>query len=129
MSLGFLSTMNPTLRGFLIIFAIAGVITALSLEPTLNVLFFIVRIAFIVAIAFFIYLLWRERREEIATWPDRPRGVLYGGALLAVVNLGLAFAIDYPDGGLEIVIFIAVLVACAFSMWRVWRDQTTYSYY
>jgi uncharacterized membrane protein YhhN len=127
--LGFLSTMNPTLRGFLIILAIAGVITALSLEPTLTALFFIVRIAFFLAIAFFIYLVWRERREEIAAWPARPRAVLYGGALLAVVNLGLAFAIDYPDGGLEIVIFIAVLVACAFSMWRVWRDQTTYSYY
>ena len=118
-----------SLRGFLIIFAIAGVITAFSLEPTLTALFFIVRIAFFIAIAFFIYLLWRERREQIAAWPARPRGVLYGGALLAVVNLGLAFAIDYPDGGLAIVIFIVVLVACAFSMWRVWRDQTTYSYY
>ncbi len=123
-----MSRINPTVRGFLIIFAIAGVITALSLEPTLTALFFLVRIAFFLAIAFFIYLVWRERREEIGGWPTRAKLVLYGGAALAVVNLGLAFAIDYPSGGLEVVIFIAVLVAAAFSMWRVWRDQHSYGY-
>ena len=120
--------MNPTLRGFLIIFAIAGVVTALSLEPTLNALFFLVRIAFFLAIAFFLYLLWRERREDIATWPARSKAVFYGAVLLAVVNIGLAFAVDYPSNGLEVVIFIAVLVAAGFSAWRIWRDQHTYGY-
>ena len=120
--------MNPTLRGFLVIFAIAGIVTALSLEPTLNALFFLVRIAFFLAIAFFLYLLWRERRDDIATWPARAKAVFYGAVLLAVVNIGLAFAVDYPSNGLEVVIFIAVLVAAGYSAWRIWRDQHTYGY-
>ena len=120
--------MNPTLRGFLIIFAIAGVVTALSLEPTLAVLFVLARIAFLLAIAFFLYLLWRERRDDIATWPTRSKGIFYGAVLLAVVNITLAFAVDYPSNGLEIVIFIAVLVAAGYSAWRIWRDQHTYGY-
>lgn len=123
-----MSSINPTVRGFLIIFAIAGVITALSLEPTLGVLFVVVQIAFIIAIAFFIYRLWRERREEIAAWPTRSKVVLYGGAALAIANLALGFAIDYPSGGIEIIIFIAVLAAAGYSMWRVWRDQHSYGY-
>ena len=125
---GFLSTVNPTVRGFLVILVIAGVITALSLEPTLAALFFIVRIAFFLAIAFFIFLVWRDRREEIAAWPTRPKLVLYGGALLAVVNLAVAFAIDYPSGGLEVLIFIAILIASGYSIWRAWYDQHTYGY-
>ena len=120
--------MNPTLRGFLIIFAIAGAVTALSLEPTLAVLFVLVRIAFLLAIAFFLYLLWRERRDDIATWPTRSKATFYGAVLLAVVNIALAFAVDYPSSGLEIVIFIAVLVAAGYSAWRIWRDQHTYGY-
>ena len=126
--LGFVSNMNATLRGFLIILVIAGIITALSLEDPLRWVFLIVRIAFLVAIAFFVYRVWRERREEIAAWPTRPRLVLYGGALLAVVNLALAFVIDYPSGGLEVLIFIAVLVGAGFSMWSVWREQHRYGY-
>ncbi len=126
---GFLSRMNPTVRGFLIIFAIAGIITALSLESTLDALTYVVRIAFFIAIAFFLYLVWRERRDEIAAWPTRPKVALYGGAFLALANVGVAFlpSLDYPTG-VEILVFIAILAAAGFAMWRAWRDQTTYSY-
>lgn len=123
-----LSGINPTVRGFLIIFAVAGVITALSLQPTLAVLFWVVRIAFFIAIAFFIYRLWRQRREQIAAWPTRAKTVFYGGAALAVVNLVLSAVTGYPSGGLEILIFIAVLVAAGFSMWRIWVEQHSYGY-
>lgn len=122
-----MSRINPTVRGFAIILAIAGLITGLSLEPTLTALFFLVRIAFFLAIAFFLYLLWRERREEISTWPARSKGVLYGAVLLAVVNLGLGFGTDYPSGAAETLVFVLVLVACGFAIWRVWRDEHTYS--
>jgi hypothetical protein len=121
---------HPTVRGLAIVVLIAGVITALQLENVLAGLFFVVQIAFIVAIAWFLYRLWRERREEISTWSLRARLVFYGAAVLALVNVGVAFAppLDYPSGGLEALGFFAVLAACAFSMWRVWRDQHTYGY-
>lgn len=121
--------MNPTVRGLAIVVLIAGVVTALRLENTIAALFVVVRIAFVLAIAYTLYILWRSRREEISTWSLRARVVFYGAALLALVNVALAFApLDYPSGGLEALVFFAVLGACAFAMWRVWRDQHTFGY-
>ena len=57
--------MNPTLRGFLIIAAIALTVIVLNLYVALASLFLLAQIAFFLAIAFFIYLLWRERRDDI----------------------------------------------------------------
>jgi cytochrome c oxidase assembly factor CtaG len=123
--MSFFSRMNPTLRGFLIILAIVGAIVVLQLETTLSALLILARIAFLLAIVFFIYLMWRERREDIAQWPTRARVVFYGAALLAVADLG----VDWYGGahGLDLLAFIAVLALCGFAMWRTWRDQHTYS--
>jgi hypothetical protein len=120
----FFSRMNPTLRGFLIIVAIVAIIVVLQLEATLTALLILARVAFLLAIAFFIYLMWRERREEIATWSTRARVVFYGAAVLAIADLG----VDWYGGahGLEIVAFVGVLVLCGLAMWRTWRDQHRY---
>lgn len=121
---------NPTVRGLAVVVLIAGIITALRLEDTLAALFLVARIAFLVAIATFLYLLWRQRRSEIATWSLRAQVVLYAGVILALVNLALAFVpgLDYPATGLEALVFFAVLAACGFAIWRVWRDEHTYGY-
>jgi uncharacterized membrane protein SirB2 len=118
------SGINPTLRGFLIIGGIALVIVVLQLQATLTALLLIARIAFILAIAVFIYLMWRERREEISQWPRRARVVFYGAAVVAVADL----AVNWYGGaqGTEILAFVAVLVLCGFAMYRTWRDQHTY---
>ena len=120
----FFSRMNPTVRGFLIILVVVGVIVLLQLEATLTALLILARIAFVLAIAFFIYLMWRERREEISSWSNRARVVFYGAAVLAVADLGA----DWYGGahGLQIIAFIGVLVLCGLAMWRTWRDQHTY---
>lgn len=116
--------MNPTLRGFLIILAITGVIVALSLYQTLEALYLIARIAFFIAIAVFIFLMWRERRGEISTWSARSQTVFYGAALLIVADLGVFFwrGISGPDA----LAFFVVLGLCLFSMWRVWKDEHSY---
>jgi small-conductance mechanosensitive channel len=121
----FFSRMNPTLRGFLIILAIAGIVVVLQLEATVVALLILARVAFILAIAFFIFLMWRERREEISMWPLRARIVFYGAALLAVTDLG----VNWYGGahGFGVIVFVAVLALSGFAMWRVWRDQHMYS--
>ena len=123
--MSFFSRMNPTLRGFLIIALIVVLIVVLQLETTLTALLIVARIAFLLAIAFFVYLMWRERRGEIAEWPTRARVVFYGAAALAVTDL----AVNWYGGaqGLDVIAFVAVLACCGFAMWRVWRDQHTYS--
>jgi hypothetical protein len=119
--------MNPTLRGFLVIALIAGVIVVLRLETTLTALFLLARIAFFLAIAYFLYLMWRDRREEISMWSARSRAVFYGSALVLVVNVGSRFFVPVGNGW-NLISFLAVFVLCGFAMWRVWRDEHTYSY-
>ena len=119
--------LNPTVRGFLVIAVIAGVIVALQLEQTLTALFLIARIAFFLAIAYFIYLTWRDRRDEISTWSSRSRAVFYGAALLMVVNVAARFFVSVGSGW-NLISFLAVFVLGGFAMWRVWRDEHTYGY-
>ena len=115
---------HPTVRGFLIIAVIAAVVVALSLQPTLAALFLLARIAFFLAIAFFVYLMWRDRREDIAVWPRRAYVAFYGAAILAVVTFGVY--VWRGAAGLDAVAFLMILGICGFSMFRVWRDQHTY---
>jgi small-conductance mechanosensitive channel len=120
----FFSRMNPTLRGFLILALIALIVVVLQLENTLVALTIIARIAFILAIAVFVFLVWRERREEISLWPRRATIAFYAAAILAVVDL----AVYWYGGahGFQLLAFVAVLVLCGLAMFRIWRDQHHY---
>ncbi|MDQ3778488.1 MAG: hypothetical protein M3310_06455 [Actinomycetota bacterium] len=120
----FFADMNPTLRGFLIILTVVLVIVLLSLESTVISLLLLARIAFFLAIAFFIYLLWRERRSDISTWPGRARLAFYGGAVLIVTSLGIFFL--RGASGRNALAMIVIIALSAFSMFRVWREQHTY---
>jgi len=120
----FFADMNPMLRGFLLIALVALVIVVLQLQLTLVALFLIARIAFLLAIAFFLFLMWRERRSDIESWETRPRVVFYGAALLIVVDVG-AYALRGASG-LDALAFVLVLALSGFAMWRVWRGQHTY---
>jgi hypothetical protein len=123
-----MSRINPTLRGFAIILLIAVAIWALQLQTALFSLLLIARIAFFLAIAFFLFLLWRERRGDIAMWPASSQTVFYGAVGLAVADIGAAILTPYPQGSLEVLAFLGVLVACGYSLWRVWRREHTYGY-
>ena len=110
-------TWNPTLRGFAIIAVVAALITAAGTagDLGLGLVFLILRIALIVVIAIALFGLWRRNREQIAMWPGRSRAVFYGAAALALVNVVAAFlpVFVWPSGGLEALVFFAVLAACA----------------
>jgi small-conductance mechanosensitive channel len=120
----FFLRINPTLRGLVILAAIAGLIVVFQLEQTLVALNTIARIAFVLAIAYFIFLVWREQREGISMWSTRAQTVFYGAALLAVADVGVYW---YGGAvGYQILAFVAVLALCGIAMWRTWRDQHTY---
>ncbi|HEX2044894.1 MAG TPA: hypothetical protein VHF23_04620 [Gaiellaceae bacterium] len=119
---------NPTLRGFAILVVLAAAITAFQLRVGLEIVLLFLQILFLLAIAYVLFMLWRTRREEISMWSARSRAVFYGGAALAIANIGLAFTSWYPVGGLESLVFLLVLAAAVFAMWRVWRDEHTYGY-
>ena len=121
---GFFSRINPTLRGLAILAVIAGLIVVFQLEQTLIALSLLARIVFVLAIAYFIFLVWRERREGISMWSQRARIVLYGAAIVAVADVGVYW---YGGAvGYQLLAFVAVLALCGIAMWRTWRDQHTY---
>jgi small-conductance mechanosensitive channel len=122
----FFADMNPMLRGFLVIAAIALVVMVLNLYVALASLFVIARIAFFLAIAFFLYLFWRDRRSEIETWPGRVRFAFYGGALVILAALALYFTVG--ASGLEALALLVTIGLSGFAMWRAWKSQHTYGY-
>jgi hypothetical protein len=121
----FITDMNPFVRGLVLVALVALVIVVLQLYQTLFALQLLARIAFFLAIAFFIYLVWRERREDIAAWSSRSQAVFYGGAVLIVADLGIYFLLG--ASGPDALAFLLVLALAGFSMFRVWRDERRYS--
>ena len=121
----FFTDMNPTLRGFLIIAAIAVVVVVLSLEEVLATVGGLLKIAFFLAIAFFLFLMWRERRSDIEAWSDLSQRVFYGAVILAVVDIG-AF-IGLSPSGPDALAFFLVLGACVYAAVRTWREEHRYS--
>jgi hypothetical protein len=120
----FFTEMNPTLRGFLIVAAIAAVVVVLSLEEVLATVGGLLKIAFFLAVAFFLFLLWRERRSDIEAWSELSQRVFYGAVILAVVDIG-AF-IGLSPSGPDALAFFLVLGACAYAAVRTWREEHRY---
>ncbi|HUQ21492.1 MAG TPA: hypothetical protein VM049_00600 [Gaiellaceae bacterium] len=121
----FFTDMNATVRGFLIIALIALIVVVLSLEPVLATVGGLLRIAFFLAIAFFLFLLWREKRGDIESWQDRSRNVFYAAVVLAVVDIGALIGLG--ASGPDALAFFLVLAGCGYAGFRVWRTEHTYS--
>ena len=119
------SDMNPTVRGLAIVAAIAAIIVAFSLGSALGIVFLALRIAFLVALLWFLYTLYRNNRHQLSLWSRRARWTFLGAAGLVGVDLIVFFWL--PATGLDAVAFVLVLLLAGLAMWRVWRDEHTYS--
>ena len=115
----------PLARGFAIVAAIALVVVVLSLEPVVATVGGLLRIAFFLAVAFFLSLLWRERRGDLEAWSEWNRKLFYAAIVLAVVDVGLAVGLGFPSG-VGALAFVVVLGACAFVVVRIWRLEHRY---
>ncbi|MDX6487637.1 MAG: hypothetical protein QOK13_252, partial [Gaiellaceae bacterium] len=63
----FFANLNPLVRGLAVVALIALMVVVLNLGNTVAALFLIAKIAFPLAIAFFLFMLWRDRRSDIET--------------------------------------------------------------
>jgi small-conductance mechanosensitive channel len=121
----FVAEMNPTVRGLLLIALVSAAIVALQGESALVQVSALLQILFVIALAIFLYTAWRQRRHEIELWPARARITFYAAAALILADIA-AFWYDQPSGPAALAFFL-VLGICGFAMFRVWRDQHTYS--
>jgi hypothetical protein len=110
----------PLARGIGIVALIAAVVVVLQLQAVVATVGGLLQIAFFLAIAFFLFLLWRERRGDFEVWSDWNRRLFYGAIVLAVVAIGLMIGYGLP-GNRDALALVLTLAACAFVVFRTWR--------
>jgi hypothetical protein len=115
---------NGFVRGMAIVALVSLGIVLLSLEESLVTAGALVRIAFFIAVAFFLFLLWRERRSDLEAWSDLSRRTFHGAIVLAIVDVGAVIGLG-PSGA-DAVVFFVVLACCAWAVFRVWRREHRY---
>jgi len=115
----------PLVRGLGIIALIAIVVIVLSLEPVLGAISGILSIVFFLAIAFFLFLVWRERRGDLEAWQDRNLRIFYAAIILAVVAIGLWIGWGFGTGN-DVFALVLILAACVFAIVRIWRLEHRY---
>jgi hypothetical protein len=115
---------SPFVRGIVLVALVSLVIVALSLEESLVTAGALLRVAFFLAIAFFLFLLWRERRSDIEAWSTLSQRTFYGAIVLAVVDVGAVLGLR--PAGLDAIVFFVVLACCAWAIFRVWRKEHRY---
>jgi hypothetical protein len=109
---------NRFVRGLALVAIVSAAIVALSLENAL------ITAGALMRIAFFLFLLWRERRSDIETWTALSQRTFYGAIVLAVVAIGALIGLG-PSGA-DALAFFGVIACCGWAVWRVWRREHRY---
>ena len=115
----------PLARGLGIVALIALVVVVLSLEPVVATVGGILRIAFFLAIALFLFMVWRERRGDLEVWTDWNRKLFYAAVVLTVVAIGLMIGYGLPASR-DAFALVVVIGACVYVIVRVWRTEHRY---
>jgi amino acid transporter len=115
----------PLARGLGIVAVIALIVVLLQLEAVVDTVGGLLQIAFFLAVAFFLFLLWRERRGDLEAWSEWNRKLFYAAVVLAVVAIGLAIGYGLPESR-DAFALVVVIGACVYLMVRVWRIEHRY---
>jgi len=115
----------PLARGLGIVTVIAVVVVVLSLEPVVATVGGILRIAFFLAVALFLFMVWRERRGDLEAWSDWNRKLFYGAVALGVVTIGLMIGYGMPESR-DAFALVAVIGLCVCVIVRIWRTEHRY---
>jgi hypothetical protein len=113
-------------RNFLILALIALLfVAAPGGDATLSVILTLLSIAFFAGIALFAYRLYHEHKFTVDSLSDRQRLILYGSVGLAFVNF-TATARLFDQGGLGIMVWLALLGLCSYGVMWVYMSYRSY---
>jgi hypothetical protein len=108
-------------RGLAIVAVVSAVIVALSAQWSLTIVGAILWVAFLVALAFFLVRLYRERRGETDHWSRRGRATFV--AALAIAGVDILLAVVLRPARADAVVFFVVLAAAIYAAVRTWREE------
>ena len=91
----------PLARGVGIVALLALVVVVLNLQTALATTQALLSIAFFLAIAFFLFSVWRDRRGDLEAWSDWNRKLFYAAIVLAVVAIGLTIGYGLPAAAMH----------------------------
>jgi hypothetical protein len=84
-----------------------------------------ISMAFLAAIAWFVYRLYTEREMTLMTLSDTRRGVLYSAVgVIALLIVGYEEFQGWSGG---IAVWIVLMLAAVGAIFLIWREATTYS--
>jgi hypothetical protein len=83
-----------------------------------------ISLAFMAAIAFLGYRLYRENQFFLSSLRDQHRGLLYGG--IGVIFATLVATDRLWDTGLGVLTWFALLGAASFALFYVWSESRRY---
>jgi hypothetical protein len=118
--------MSQTLRNVAIIALLALAVTVVpgggaAAETVLTAL----SMAFLAAIAFFVYRIYGQQQMTLATLSDGRRAILFG-AVGAIALLIVGFE-EFSSWGGGVLLWIALMAAAVGAIFLIWRDTTTYT--
>ena len=95
-------------------------------DATLNVLLTLLGIVFFAAIAILGYRLYREHRFTLDSLAERERVVLYASVGLAFLTFVATRRLFNTEGGLGVVIFLALLGLASYGVFWVFQRSRRY---
>jgi hypothetical protein len=118
--------MLQTLRNVAVIALLALAITVLpGGDAAAQTALVALSMAFLSAIGWFCFRLYRDQRMTLATMSDGRRAILFGSVgAIALLIVGYEQFASWSGG---IVVWIALMAAAVAGIFLVWREATTYS--
>ncbi len=115
-----------TARNVAIIMLLAFVVAVLpGGDAAAETVLVAISMAFLAAIAWFVYRLYNEREMTLMTLSDTRRGVLYG-AVGAITLLIVGFE-EFQSFSGGVAVWIALMLAAIGAIFLIVREATTYS--
>jgi hypothetical protein len=91
------------------------------------ILFLIVRIAFLIALGWLAWTIWRQNRGTFRLMPLRSQVMLYG-SVAGIVVLVVTADLWAGSSPLAAIIFFAALGGCGYMLYRGWQESRRYYY-
>ena len=115
-----------TARNIAIIMLLALAITVLpGGDEAADTILLALTMAFMTAIGFLAYRLYRDQEMTISSLSDPQRAGLFG-AVGAIALLVVGFD-EFDDFGGGIILWIALMAGAVATIYFIWRSATTYS--